>query len=143
MNSRELRKVRSESSRVESSHPQLFERIHPRAHGTEAFRSESVDPKSVASFGLDDLGLVEDPEMFGDLRLADTQPFVWYEMPGYAKSAKSPVLCFFRVDDAKFVTFGLSEPQAPGSRKRHDHPCPDTYMNREAYSRHGCVRSRR
>jgi hypothetical protein len=37
------------------------------------------------------------------------KPRLWYGMPGYAKSAKSPVLCFFRVDDTKFVTFGLSE----------------------------------
>jgi hypothetical protein len=39
----------------------------------------------------------------------DLQPRLWYGMPGYAKSAKTPVLCFFRVDDDRFVTFGLSE----------------------------------
>ena len=37
------------------------------------------------------------------------QPRLWYQMPGYAMSKKSPVLCFFRVDDDKFVTFGLTE----------------------------------
>lgn len=36
-------------------------------------------------------------------------PRLWYGMPGYAESAKGPVLCFFRVDDDRFVTFGLSE----------------------------------
>ncbi|HSP28567.1 MAG TPA: DUF1801 domain-containing protein [Ilumatobacteraceae bacterium] len=37
------------------------------------------------------------------------QPRLWYGMPGYAMSKKSPVLCFFRVDDDRYVTFGLSE----------------------------------
>lgn len=37
------------------------------------------------------------------------QPRLWYGMPGYATSKKSPVLCFFRVDDDRYVTFGLSE----------------------------------
>jgi hypothetical protein len=37
------------------------------------------------------------------------KPRLWYGMPGYALKAKSPVICFFRVDDDKFVTFGLSE----------------------------------
>ena len=37
------------------------------------------------------------------------QPRLWYGMPGYAAAKKSPVLCFFRVDDDKYVTFGLSE----------------------------------
>jgi hypothetical protein len=36
-------------------------------------------------------------------------PRLWYGMPGYALSAKSPVLCFFRVDDEQFLTLGLSE----------------------------------
>jgi hypothetical protein len=36
-------------------------------------------------------------------------PRLWYGMPGYARSAKSPVLCFFRVDDDQRVTFGLTE----------------------------------
>ena len=44
------------------------------------------------------------------------QPRLWYGMPGYASSAKAPVLCFFRVDDDRFVTFGLSE---------HAHHAPD------------------
>jgi hypothetical protein len=39
----------------------------------------------------------------------ELEPRLWYGMPGYAATAKSPVLCFFRVDDDKFVTFGLSE----------------------------------
>lgn len=37
------------------------------------------------------------------------QPRLWYGMPGYALSKKTPVLCFFRVDDDRYVTFGLSE----------------------------------
>ena len=37
------------------------------------------------------------------------EPRLWYGMPGYATSKKSPVLCFFRVDDDKYVTFGLTE----------------------------------
>jgi hypothetical protein len=39
----------------------------------------------------------------------ELKPRLWYGMPGYAASAKSPVLCFFRVDDDRYVTFGLSE----------------------------------
>jgi hypothetical protein len=39
----------------------------------------------------------------------ELKPRLWYGMPGYAATAKSPVLCFFRVDDDRFVTFGLSE----------------------------------
>lgn len=34
-------------------------------------------------------------------------PRLWYGMPGYARSARSPVLCFFRVD--RYLTFGLTE----------------------------------
>lgn len=40
---------------------------------------------------------------------ADLQPRLWYGMPGYAKAKSKPVLCFFRVDDDQYVTFGLSE----------------------------------
>lgn len=36
-------------------------------------------------------------------------PRLWYGMPGYARAKSSPVLCFFRVDDDQFVTFGLTE----------------------------------
>lgn len=36
-------------------------------------------------------------------------PRLWYGMPGYAKSAKSAVLCFFRVDGPEYVTLGLTE----------------------------------
>jgi len=39
----------------------------------------------------------------------ELQPRLWYGMPGYALAKKSPVLCFFRVDDDKYLTFGLSE----------------------------------
>lgn len=39
----------------------------------------------------------------------ELQPRLWYGMPGYAKGKRSPVLCFFRVDDTDFVSFGLSE----------------------------------
>lgn len=39
----------------------------------------------------------------------ELQPRLYYGMPGYAKAKKEPVLCFFRVDDDRFVTLGLSE----------------------------------
>lgn len=39
----------------------------------------------------------------------DLVPRLWYGMPGYAASKRSPVLCFFRVDDDRYVTFGLTE----------------------------------
>jgi hypothetical protein len=45
------------------------------------------------------------------------QPRLWYGMPGYATSTKTPVLCFFRVDNDRHVTFGLTE---------HAHHQPDT-----------------
>lgn len=48
----------------------------------------------------------------------ELQPRLWYQMPGYARSKKEPVLCFFRVDDDRFVTFGLSE-------HAHHEPDPD------------------
>jgi hypothetical protein len=47
----------------------------------------------------------------------DLQPRLWYGMPGYA-AAKRPVLCFFRVDDDRYVTFGLTE-------HAHHEPDPD------------------
>ena len=34
---------------------------------------------------------------------------LWYGMPGYSTTKSSPVICFFRVDGADFVTFGLTE----------------------------------
>jgi hypothetical protein len=43
-------------------------------------------------------------------------PRLWYGMPGYAPSAKRPVVCFFRVDGDDYVTFGLTE---------HAHHAPD------------------
>lgn len=39
----------------------------------------------------------------------DLVPRLWYGMPGYAASKRSPVICFFRVDDDRYVTFGLTE----------------------------------
>lgn len=39
----------------------------------------------------------------------DLTPRLWYGMPGYAKTKSSPVLCFFRVDDDDYVSFGLTE----------------------------------
>lgn len=39
----------------------------------------------------------------------ELQPRLWYGMPGYARAKRSPVLCFFRVDDDRYVTFGLTE----------------------------------
>ena len=49
----------------------------------------------------------------------ELEPRLWYGMPGYATSAKSPVLCFFRVDDDRYVTFGLTE-------HAHHEPDPDS-----------------
>lgn len=46
----------------------------------------------------------------------ELQPRLWYGMPGYATAKKNPVLCFFRVDDDRYVTFGLTE---------HAHHAPD------------------
>jgi hypothetical protein len=39
----------------------------------------------------------------------ELEPRLWYGMPGYARTKRSPVLCFFRVDDDRYVTFGLTE----------------------------------
>lgn len=39
----------------------------------------------------------------------DLKPRLWYGMPGYARAKSSPVICFFRVDDDDYVTFGLTE----------------------------------
>jgi hypothetical protein len=39
----------------------------------------------------------------------ELRPRLWYGMPGYAKAKSSPVICFFRVDDEDYVTFGLTE----------------------------------
>lgn len=39
----------------------------------------------------------------------DLVPRLYYGMPGYARAKKGPVICFFRVDDDRFVTLGLSE----------------------------------
>ncbi|MFW2336207.1 DUF1801 domain-containing protein [Ilumatobacter sp.] len=37
------------------------------------------------------------------------EPRLWYGMPGYAPSKRSPVIVFFRVDDDRYVTLGLTE----------------------------------
>ncbi|TDZ41893.1 hypothetical protein CCUG63695_01854 [Mycobacteroides franklinii] len=37
----------------------------------------------------------------------ELKPRIWYGMPGYAKSASSPVLVFFRNDD--MMSLGVSE----------------------------------
>ncbi|WP_349828619.1 DUF1801 domain-containing protein [Brevibacterium litoralis] len=37
----------------------------------------------------------------------DLKPRIWYGMPGYARSASSPVLVFFRKDEC--MTLGISE----------------------------------
>lgn len=37
----------------------------------------------------------------------ELKPRIWYGMPGYAKSASSPVLVFFRHDE--YMTLGLTE----------------------------------
>lgn len=51
----------------------------------------------------------------------ELKPRLWYGMPGYATAAKSPVRCFFRVDDDRYVTFGLTEHvhHEPGSDAGH------------------------
>jgi Domain of unknown function (DU1801) len=49
----------------------------------------------------------------------ELKPRLWYGMPGFATSTKSPVLCFFRVDDDRYVTFGLTE-------HAHHEPEPDS-----------------
>jgi hypothetical protein len=43
----------------------------------------------------------------------ELQPRLWYGMPGYATAPKSPVVCFFRVDDDRYVTFGLTRARPP------------------------------
>jgi len=40
----------------------------------------------------------------------DLKPRIWYGMPGYAKSASSPVLVFFRNDEV--MSLGVSEKSA-------------------------------
>ncbi len=42
----------------------------------------------------------------------DLVPRLWYGMPGYAHAKSKPVICFFRVDDDEYVTFGLTEKAA-------------------------------
>ena len=51
----------------------------------------------------------------------DLVPRLYYGMPGYAKSKKGPIICFFRVDDDRFVTLGLSEhaQHAPDASSGH------------------------
>ncbi len=41
----------------------------------------------------------------------ELKPRIWYGMPGYAKSASSPVLVFFRNDE--LMTLGVSEKASP------------------------------
>lgn len=48
----------------------------------------------------------------------ELKPRLWYQMPGYGLTKKGPVLCFFRVDDERYLTFGLSE-------HAHHEPDPD------------------
>lgn len=36
-------------------------------------------------------------------------PRLWYGMPGYAPATSKPVICFFRVDNDDYVTFGPTE----------------------------------
>jgi hypothetical protein len=51
----------------------------------------------------------------------DLQPRLWYGMPGYAAAKKSPVLCFFRVDDDRYVTFGLTEHAHHAADEKAEH----------------------
>lgn len=44
----------------------------------------------------------------------ELKPRIWYGMPGYAKTASSPVLVFFRHDE--YMTFGLTEKAALSPR---------------------------
>ncbi|WP_344681311.1 MULTISPECIES: DUF1801 domain-containing protein [Actinomycetes] len=41
----------------------------------------------------------------------DLKPRIWYGMPGYAKSASSPVLVFIRNDE--LISLGVSEKAGP------------------------------
>jgi hypothetical protein len=77
--------------------------------GDEAVRDKiaSLPAFSEVAARLHDVIIEAAPEL---------QPRLWYQMPAYATSKKGPVLCFFRVDDDKYVTFGLSE---------HAHHDPD------------------
>ncbi len=49
----------------------------------------------------------------------DLEPRLWYGMPGYAPAKGKSVVCFFRVDNDQYVTFGLTE-------KAHLEPDPDS-----------------
>ncbi|MEB3366044.1 DUF1801 domain-containing protein [Saccharopolyspora mangrovi] len=53
----------------------------------------------------------------------DLKPRIWYGMPGYAKSASSPVLVFFRNDE--LMSLGVSEKAAlsPASGRGLLIPC--------------------
>ncbi|KUI37179.1 hypothetical protein AU195_18945 [Mycobacterium sp. IS-1496] len=64
---------------------------------------------------LDKIAAMDEPRRGVMQRLHDVivsaapelKPRIWYGMPGYAKSASSPVLIFFRNDDV--MTLGVSE----------------------------------
>ncbi len=80
--------------RVRLSIPSLLPRCpppRPARRGPTAFRDLAAR--------LHEVSVAAAPEL---------APRLWYGTPGYATSAKSPVLCFFRVDGDRFVTFGLS-----------------------------------
>ncbi len=55
----------------------------------------------------------------------ELKPRLWYGMPGFAKTASSPVLLFFRADDA-YITFGMTEKVKFAKEEGADHqlmPC--------------------
>lgn len=64
---------------------------------------------------LDKIALMDEPARAVMRRMHDVivaaapelKPRIWYGMPGYAKSASSPVLVFFRNDDR--MSLGVSE----------------------------------
>lgn len=66
--------------------------VRDKIAGLKAFRAEAARLHEVITAAA--------PEL---------KPRLWYGMPGYAKAKSSPVICFFRVDDADYVTFGLTE----------------------------------
>lgn len=47
----------------------------------------------------------------------DLKPRIWYGMPGYAKSASSPVLVFFRNDDVMSLGVSDKAPLQPAGGK--------------------------
>lgn len=77
-------------------------------------RMASKDDKNLRQV-LDKIAKMDEPARSVMRRMHDVivsaapelKPRIWYGMPGYAKSASSPVLVFFRNDD--LMSLGVSE----------------------------------